>query len=55
MLSYIVKKDLLNILENFPDHYEYLEKVALQRLNTTYRSDVDLYFEFEWERGEQEA
>lgn len=55
LLSYIEKKDLLNILENFPDHYEYLEKVALQRLNTTYKSDVDLFFDFDWQRDEQEA
>jgi F-box/leucine-rich repeat protein 7 len=41
LTSSIGKNDMLTILKNFPDHSNYLHKVAEQRLLTTHRKDID--------------
>lgn len=45
LLSYIKKGPLLNVLRNFPEHTEFLRKVAMQRLSTTHPSDLNLSYD----------
>jgi hypothetical protein len=54
LLSAIGKKDMNNILENFSDHREYLTLVAQQRLQTTYKGDMDMYYTFPWENLDEQ-
>jgi hypothetical protein len=37
------------VLDNFPDHMTYLKDVGAQRLQTTYKMDIDVEFKFPWE------
>lgn len=57
LISSISKKDLLNILKNFPEQNEFLRKVALQRLETTHVDDIDLNFDIDRniERSESDS
>lgn len=47
LISAIPKKDLMNILRNFPDHQEFIRKVARQRLETTHVEEIDLNFDID--------
>jgi hypothetical protein len=51
LLSAIGKKEILTILDNFPEHLAYLRGVGEQRLKTTYKTDIDINFRFPWEES----
>jgi voltage-gated potassium channel len=41
ILTSISREHLLSLLKSFPEHFQYLKKVAEQRLKTTSSSDID--------------
>ena len=45
ILAQISKEELISILANFPEHYDFLMNVAKQRLKTCTKEDIDLLYD----------